>query len=519
MGYTYKRKEEISYCRNGEPLDESILNRPLLEIAQNSDTLLDLLKFSVFGLVREVLRSFTSDNVAVLDLPSSLELEARGGVLKVKSFDNFKIMYNGVVYQVEVDATSSCSLSGGKKYLIVRITGLSGGEFVLDSVTLEDFLNKGSFYPVLSGKAFLYISDTNVTGGAQDYAEFVVGELEYVNGVNWYYTQPVGSQRPVYWYRKEISDIGFLDKTFQSFWNNFETSLFNRIDYFIAAYKFFFSRYFTAGVLPDENGKPLLNFSIVGRDIITNTDIFAILPNGLPVYVSKNSVVLSNVSGNVSIYLDVDSSLRPYFTTVKTPTSLYLANYNGSIFDYKAPLIKMRVPTSLVFEGKHDKEGSVENGELRYDARAGLFGYAVSSDPGSFNVINTLNQVIAGLLVFSAYSVPPHSGASPLLTGGGAQKVYLSGTNYIRRVDIVVDSGAGGKVNVTENIDFQITDGYVSVEYSYSVPEETGYLIVKFTPTGVGGVREKKIELGSFSNIYEIVATLYISLTYSGGVF
>jgi hypothetical protein len=353
MGYTYKRKEDINYCRNGEPLDESILKRPLMEIAQNSDTLLDLLKFSVLGLVREVLQSFTTDNIAVLSLPSLLELETAGGTLKVKSFDNFRIMYRGVVYQVGVDATKSCSASPGRKYLIVRITGLSGNDFVLDSVTLEDFLNKGSFYPVLSERAFLYLSDTNVVGGAQDYVEFVVGELEYVSGVSWYYTQPVGSQRPVYWYRKEISDIGFLDKTFQSFWNNFEVSLFNRIDYFIEAYKFFFSRYFTAGVLPDENGKPLLNFSVVGRDIITNTDIFAILPNGLPVYVRKNSVVLSNVSGNVSIYLDVDSSLRPYFATVRTPTSLYLANYNGSIFDYKASLIKMRVPTSLVFEGKH----------------------------------------------------------------------------------------------------------------------------------------------------------------------
>jgi hypothetical protein len=519
MGYTYKRKEDINYCRNGEPLDESILKRPLMEIAQNSDTLLDLLKFSVLGLVREVLQSFTADNIAILSLPFSLELEVAGGVLKVKNFDNFKVVYRGVVYRIGIDATNNCSAAPGRKYLIVRIVGLSGNDFVLDGVTLEDFLNKGSFYPVLLGKAFLRLSDTNVIGGAQDYVEFVVGELEYVSGVNLYYTQPVGSQRPVYWYRREISDIGFLDKTFQSFWSNFEVSLFNRIGYFIEAYKFFFNRYFTPGVLPDENGKPLLDFRVEGRNIVTNVDIFAILPTGLPVYVSKNSIVLSNVSGGISIYLDVDSSLRPYFTTSGGPTSLYLASYDRGVFDYKAPLIKMRVPTSLVFEGKHDKEGSVERGELRYDARAGLFGYAVSSDPSSFNVINTLNQVVAGLLVFGAYSVPPHSGSSSLFTAGGAQKVYLSGTNYIRRVDIVVDGGAGNKVNRTENIDFQITDGYVSVEYSYYVPEEAGYLVIKFTPTGVGGVQEKRIELGSFSNIYEIVATLYISLTYSGGAF
>ncbi len=94
MGYTYKRKEDINYCRNGEPLDETILKRPLMEIAQNSDTLLDLLKFSVLGLVREVLQSFTADNIAILSLPSLLELETSGSALKVKTFYNFRIMYS-----------------------------------------------------------------------------------------------------------------------------------------------------------------------------------------------------------------------------------------------------------------------------------------------------------------------------------------------------------------------------------------------------------------------------------------
>lgn len=420
-------EQELNKINNGEPVEQEVLNRPskaLLEMVNYlSDIIVKLFEIENFDIF---LRNSSNETILLTPLIKgyTFTIGFSGGEYVLNFTKPLYLFWkydltDGGNYIIRIEQGSQ-DLGGLENPVYVYILGNVN---LLSNIALSQSIYGGRSVErnIKVGEVAELVKVSNSLPEQVDQGDFYIGLFKIAKQ---------GNDVEITYLTKGF-DISGLDGIYTSWLKEADVNVIRALSSYINNVSGFLRNFFTPGVVPTTGDFTDCRVSLKtenNRKYVVVSPGAAIMPDGTPVFVSKELKALLSSSAPLGVYLTYDTYFNPYIAFSPSTHSIKLAQIGaGDAIEDSRVRSKFVIPTSAVFRSFYSLTDGVDEGELRYSKEGKVFGYASSKDVSEFDVLATLSRV--GIVQHVFYKP---SGEQEFITSGGGNYVVLPPCTLIR---------------------------------------------------------------------------------------